>query len=107
MTTTTTHHARQIRLPGQTHVAEGPADMTVMYLMHHAFRRDLDAFARASSADAATLRAMEAEHEGIDPALMACEAGFRRLAATADDDARRALAVRVAGLREALGAHLR
>ena len=31
----------QIRLPGQTHVAEGPHDQTGMYLAHHAFRRDL------------------------------------------------------------------
>jgi iron-sulfur cluster repair protein YtfE (RIC family) len=31
----------QISLPGQTHVAEGPYDQTPMYLMHHAFRRDL------------------------------------------------------------------
>lgn len=37
----------QISLPGQTHVAEGPHDQTGMYLMHHAFRRDLDRFQRA------------------------------------------------------------
>ena len=34
----------QICLPGQAHVAEGPHDQTGMYLMHHAFRRDLAAF---------------------------------------------------------------
>ena len=34
----------QISLPGQTHVAEGPYDQTPMYLMHHAFRRDLRRF---------------------------------------------------------------
>jgi hemerythrin-like domain-containing protein len=38
---------RQIELPGQTHVAEGPYDQTGMYLMHHAFRRDLDRFVSA------------------------------------------------------------
>lgn len=34
----------QICLPGQAHVAEGPHDQTGMYLIHHAFRRDLDRF---------------------------------------------------------------
>lgn len=37
----------QISLPGQTHVAVGPHDMTGMYVMHHAFRRDLVAFESA------------------------------------------------------------
>jgi hemerythrin-like domain-containing protein len=37
----------QIRLPGQAHVAKGPHDQTGMYLMHHAFRRDLIAFESA------------------------------------------------------------
>ena len=37
----------QLRLPGQAAAPEGPLDMTLMYLMHHAFRRDLDAFAGA------------------------------------------------------------
>lgn len=40
-------HAPQLRLPGQTHVAEGPHDHTGMYVMHHAFRRDLDQFTSA------------------------------------------------------------
>jgi iron-sulfur cluster repair protein YtfE (RIC family) len=31
-------------LAGQAHTAEGPLDMSGMYLMHHAFRRDLDRF---------------------------------------------------------------
>jgi len=44
MTTTTTHR-HQLRLPGQAAAPEGPVDMTMMYLMHHAFRRDLKAFA--------------------------------------------------------------
>jgi hemerythrin-like domain-containing protein len=38
---------RQLRLPGQAAAPEGPLDMQTMYLMHHAFRRDLDAFAAA------------------------------------------------------------
>jgi hypothetical protein len=126
--------------------------MSVMYLMHHAFRRDLAAFARAvprtplseadtwrallrrwevfsevlhhhhrgedtwlwpalmERADASeqeTLCAMEAEHGDIDPLLLACAAGLRRLAgggATADD--RAALAVRLCATRESLGRHL-
>ena len=44
---TTTPHRPQISLPGQAHVAEGPHDQTGMYLMHHAFRRDLAAFEAA------------------------------------------------------------
>src|SRR5687768_11131925 len=47
MTTTTTSPTRQLRLPGQAAAHEGPVDMTMMYLMHHAFRRDLAAFAKA------------------------------------------------------------
>ena len=31
----------QIHLPGQTAAPEGPVDMFMMYVMHHAFRRDL------------------------------------------------------------------
>jgi hypothetical protein len=38
---------QQISLPGQACVQEGPVDLIVMYGMHHAFRRDLAAFARA------------------------------------------------------------
>lgn len=37
----------QMTLAGQAHTAEGPLDMSGMYLMHHAFRRDLDRFVRA------------------------------------------------------------
>jgi hypothetical protein len=45
--TTTPAHVRvpQLRLPGQAAAPEGPVDMTMMYLMHHAFRRDLALFA--------------------------------------------------------------
>lgn len=38
----------QIRLPGQTAAYPGPVDMTMMYVMHHAFRRDLDALTAAT-----------------------------------------------------------
>ena len=125
--------------------------MQMMYVMHHAFRRDLDLFVAAVRStpagergtwallarrwdlfaevlhehhtvedvgvwpalerlgtpdDAATLAAMEAEHGEIDPLLEACRAGFRRLAARADEDARAALAVRVCAARESLRRHL-
>lgn len=43
----TTTYPDQIMLPGQTAAHGGPVDMTVMYLMHHAFRRDLRRFAAA------------------------------------------------------------
>ena len=36
----------QLVLPGQAAAPEGPVDIAPMYLMHRAFRRDLDAFAR-------------------------------------------------------------
>jgi iron-sulfur cluster repair protein YtfE (RIC family) len=42
-------HVPQLRLPGQAAAHEGPVDMTMMYLMHHAFRRDLATFAAASA----------------------------------------------------------
>jgi hypothetical protein len=49
MTTTTatrpTTSRPPLRLPGQAAAHPGPVDMTMMYLMHHAFRRDLKAFA--------------------------------------------------------------
>jgi hypothetical protein len=49
---------------------------------------------------------MAAEHSQIDPLLEAVGEGFRRLAASADDDVRAALAVRTAAAREQLGRHL-
>ena len=153
--TTTTHHAvwpDQVRLPGQTAAHPGPVDMTMMYVMHHAFRRDLTAFVtaaqrtpagdritwqalgrrwalfaqalhhhhagedaglwpvlmeRTDDAGRAVLRAMEDEHDEIDPMLEACAAGFERLAYHADVDTRAALAERLAAARESLGRHLR
>ena len=47
-TTTHEHWPTQLRLPGQAAAPEGPVDMQVMYLMHHAFRRDLAKFASAA-----------------------------------------------------------
>ena len=47
----------QINLPGQAHVADGPHDQSGMYLMHHAFRRDLTRFR-----DAVRLTPLEDRH---------------------------------------------
>ena len=38
----------QLTLAGQAHTAEGPLDMSAMYVMHHAFRRDLEQFERVA-----------------------------------------------------------
>ncbi len=48
MTATETAQRPQLDLPGQTHVAAGPHDLSGMYVAHHAFRRDLDRFAAAA-----------------------------------------------------------
>ncbi|CCH76794.1 conserved hypothetical protein [Nostocoides japonicum T1-X7] len=149
MTTHTT--TTQLLLPGQAAAPEGPVDVHMMYVLHHAFRRDLRAFAsaaahtpleerttwralsarfeqfgwalhhhhsgedtglwpllreRSAPEDVATLDAMEAEHEEIDPLLTACAAGLTRLADHADEDARAALVVRLVAARESLGRHL-
>jgi iron-sulfur cluster repair protein YtfE (RIC family) len=155
MTSTTTPVAtawpEQLRFPGQAAAHPGPVDMTMMYVMHHAFRRDLAAFAAAAAATPAqarttwralaarwdvfaaalhhhhtgedaglwpllleradadgrgTLAAMESEHAEIDPLLAACTAGFARLSAEADDDARAALAIRLTATRASLARHL-
>lgn len=59
-----TTQTRQIVLPGQTAAPDGPADMTMMYVMHHAFRRDLDRFvsavARTPLEDRGTWKALAA-----------------------------------------------
>jgi hemerythrin-like domain-containing protein len=65
MTTTTSPTARvpQIVLAGQASAPEGPVDMYMMYVLHHAFRRDLAAFAAAVPVtpveDLAAWRAMQ------------------------------------------------
>jgi iron-sulfur cluster repair protein YtfE (RIC family) len=67
----------------------------------------LERSAAAGDADAtATLHAMEAEHEEIDPLLAACEHGFAALAKAPGVDARAALEVRIVSLRERLREHL-
>lgn len=38
----------QLMLPGQAAAPEGPADLTMMYVLHHAFRRDLADFVSAA-----------------------------------------------------------
>ena len=45
MTRTAPSPVPQLLLPGQAAAPEGPVDVAPMYLMHRAFRRDLDAFA--------------------------------------------------------------
>ena len=146
----------QVLLPGQAAAPDGPIDLTMMFVMHHAFRRDLSAFADAAArtpvedrkawtalagrwelfswvlhhhhsgedeglwpallerVDAvgdvegrATLEAMEAEHELIDPLLEACAAGFARLAAGPDEATRTQLADLLCAAQDHLAEHLR
>ena len=47
MSSTPSPWPEQVTLPGQSHTAEGPHDLTGMFVMHHAFRRDLAAFEAA------------------------------------------------------------
>ena len=47
---TTAENPVQRRLPGQAAAPEGPVDLTMMYVMHHGFRRDLNRFAEAVAA---------------------------------------------------------
>lgn len=67
MTTAPQAWPRQLRLPGQAAAPEGPVDMRTMYLLHHAFRRDLDAFASAvrntPAGDRRTWKALAARWE--------------------------------------------
>ena len=51
MATTTTpgDTVPQIRFPGQAAAPPGPVDLLPMYLMHHAFRRDLRSFGAAAA----------------------------------------------------------
>lgn len=63
----------QVTLPGQAHTAEGPHDQTGMYVMHHAFRRDLDRFVAAIRntpvEEAAVWAALEARWARFDEVL--------------------------------------
>lgn len=53
----------QLSFPGQAAAPEGPVDLTAMYVMHRAFRRDLDAFAEIVPTLAADDRARWAKVE--------------------------------------------
>ena len=55
----------------------------------------------------ATLEAMEAEHELIDPLLRSCAAGFDSMARTPDAETRNRLADAAAATRDSLSHHLR
>jgi hypothetical protein len=63
----------QVTLPGQAFTAEGPHDQTGMYVMHHAFRRDLDRFVAATRAtpvdEAAVWAALEDRWSRFDGVL--------------------------------------
>ncbi len=71
--TDTTAWPAQLRLPGQTAAHPGPIDMTMMYVMHHAFRRDLATFATAAgttpASDRRAWRAMAQRWEIFSSAL--------------------------------------
>jgi hypothetical protein len=86
MATTAPHPAGagQLLLAGQAAAPDGPVDLTLMWLMHHGFRRDLEQFARAVPAtplgDRATWQALgrrwgvfarilHAHHRGEDSGL--------------------------------------
>ncbi len=62
--------------------------------------------ARGSAADAATTRALEAEHRALLASLAVCEDLLGRLAAAPDPAVAAAAAVRASGLRDALLRHL-
>ncbi|NRQ40509.1 hemerythrin domain-containing protein [Nonomuraea sp. NN258] len=61
--TAVTRTPAQLLLPGQAAAPPGPVDLVAMYVMHHAFRRDLNAFAAAVERtpvhDRATWRALD------------------------------------------------
>ncbi|NMO01550.1 hemerythrin domain-containing protein [Gordonia sp. TBRC 11910] len=70
---TTTAHRVQLMLPGQAAAPDGPVDPFMMYLMHHAFRRDLDSFSKAVAQtpldDRATWQALEQRWIAFSEAL--------------------------------------
>ena len=49
MTVTQNVHPVQVRLTGQAAAPEGPLDLTMMFVVHRAFRRDLENFAAAAA----------------------------------------------------------
>lgn len=68
-TTTRTAWPTQLHLPGQAAAPAGPVPMHAMSVMHHAFRRDLAAFAAAAQAtpviDRATWQALAERWEAF------------------------------------------
>src|SRR3954451_9853062 len=50
MTATASSFPAQLMLEGQAAAPDGPIDLAGMYLMHRAFRRDLNLFAKAAAA---------------------------------------------------------
>ena len=85
-------------------------DLFAQILHHHHSGEDTGLWPllmeRTDDAGREVLEAMEAEHGEIDPILQACEAGFAKLAAGADEDTRNALVVRLCAGKESLGRHL-
>ncbi|MBD0863919.1 hemerythrin domain-containing protein [Gordonia sp. zg691] len=79
-------------------------------LHHHHSGEDLELWPllleRCDSTEQLVLQAMEAEHDQIDPLLEECEAGFTRMAAGADDQARAGLAEALRRAQTVLGDHL-
>src|SRR3954451_10954607 len=57
MTASASSFPAQLLLPGQAAAPDGPIDLAGMYLMHRAFRRDLNLFAGAAQAVPASDRA--------------------------------------------------
>ncbi len=55
--TTPARTVPQVSLPGQAAAPEGPVDLAIMYVVHHAFRRDLADFAETVPATPAGDRA--------------------------------------------------
>ena len=59
----------QVTFPGQAAAPDGPCDLLPMFLMHHAFRRDLRMFNAAAAAtpleDRGTWQALEARWRGF------------------------------------------
>ena len=122
-TTPATTHVPQLHLPGQAAAPEGPVDMTMMYLAHHAFRRDLRDFARAVPAtpveDRAAWRALERRwavfadvlhhhHSGEDehlwPALLERAQGEDRVTVEAMEDEHAEIDPLLQGCRDGLAA---
>lgn len=61
---------------------------------------------RGTASDRAQVEAMSTEHAEIDPALAALTGGFEAMVHHPCEDHQHALEIRLAGLREVLGAHL-